>query len=75
VLSGNRAEHRPGEKLAINVLNVLYHIPGLGGQKPIDVALVARAMINAYTSQREALRVYELKQVFELAEMKLVHKK
>jgi uncharacterized protein YbjT (DUF2867 family) len=68
LLSGHRTEHRSGEKLAITVLNVLHHLPGLGGQKPIDVSIVARAMINACFSQREKVRVYELKQVFALAE-------
>jgi uncharacterized protein YbjT (DUF2867 family) len=70
VLSGNRTESRPAEKLAIAVLNVLHHLPGLGAQKPYDVKLVARAMINAYVSQVEPVRVYELKEVFALAERK-----
>jgi uncharacterized protein YbjT (DUF2867 family) len=68
LLSGNRTEHRAGEKLMIKVLNVLHHLPGLGGQKPIDVSIVARAMINAYFQQRSAALVYELSEVFKLAE-------
>jgi uncharacterized protein YbjT (DUF2867 family) len=68
LLSGNRTEHRAGEKLMIKALNVLHHLPGLGGQKPIDVSIVARAMINAYFKQRAAVQVYELGEVFKLAE-------
>jgi uncharacterized protein YbjT (DUF2867 family) len=68
ILSGDRKEARPGEAIGIAVMNVLHHLPGLGGYKPIDVKLVARAMINAHFKQKSKFESYTLKEVFALAE-------
>lgn len=66
-LAGNRKEKRSGEKISIAVLRAVSSIPGLGLLKPIDAALVAKAMINAYKRPSGRVNEYTLKQVFLLA--------
>jgi uncharacterized protein YbjT (DUF2867 family) len=71
LLTGPRQVPRGGEAIALRLLNVLHHLPGLSGQKPIEGARVAKAMIQAYFRQTEAVQVFSLGQVFELAEGRL----
>ena len=66
-LTGHRKESRSAEKISIGLLNIVHHIPGLSFLKPIPAATVARAMIAAAKHQKEAEKVYALKQVFRLA--------
>lgn len=67
MLAGNRKEFRLGEKISLPLFSVLKFIPGLRGYAPIDAGLVARAMIHAAVQQKEAFKIYELQQVFDLA--------
>ena len=66
-LSGDRKEKRAGEHFSIVLLNVIGNIPGLTSFKPIDAALVAKAMIKAYKHPLQKVKNYTLKEVFELA--------
>jgi uncharacterized protein YbjT (DUF2867 family) len=68
LLAGDRKEFRLGERISQMILPVLKFIPGLQGYTPIHARKVAKAMINAVIYQTEALRIYELKEVFQLAE-------
>jgi hypothetical protein len=68
MLSGDRTEDRTGEKIALKVVNVLKNIPGLDMLKPIQGASVAKAMIMAARQQNETKRIYEMKELFALAE-------
>jgi uncharacterized protein YbjT (DUF2867 family) len=74
ILSGNRKEERPGERLGISLLNVLHHLPGLRSFKPIPAATVAKAMINAVTHHPEQTNIYTLAEVFKLADLKTSNK-
>ncbi len=69
ILSGNRKEHRSGEKMAISMLRFFNKLGLFKKQKPIDVSIVARAMINA-SFQKERLRTYTLLDVSRLAGVK-----
>jgi len=68
ILDGDRKESRPGEKAGLVVMKFLRFIPGLRSYRPIDVRIVARAMLNASLSNRfEKLLIVTLGEVFELA--------
>lgn len=69
VLTGQRSESRLAENLAVKVLNVVHHIPGLSGYKPIHGATVAKAMINAAFNQQMQVQVHTLQDVFKLANL------
>ncbi|NDC40103.1 MAG: NADH-quinone oxidoreductase subunit F [Chitinophagia bacterium] len=67
MLTGNRAEKRTGEKIGIGIMNVLGSLPGLSVLKPIDVATVAHAMINATFRRVAGIHIYSVGEVFKLA--------
>ncbi|MGZ5286434.1 MAG: NAD(P)H-binding protein [Flavisolibacter sp.] len=66
ILSGNRKEQRTGEKMSISIIRFLNHLGIARKQKPIDVAIVAKAMIQA-GFKNESLKTYTLLEVFDLA--------
>jgi len=67
MLSGERAEVRPGEKLGIGLLNVLSVLPGLGKLKPVRGNEVAQAMINATFRHVVGIHTYSMGEVTKLA--------
>ena len=66
ILSGDRKENRGGEKMAISMISFFNKLGLFRKQKPIDVSIVARAMINA-SFRNESLQTYTLLEVFKLA--------
>ena len=70
LLLGERAEKRFGEKAAENILKIIVPIfPFLKNQRPIEGEKVANAMIaSANKEDNERIRIYELDEIFELAE-------
>jgi len=74
-LSGDRKESRAGEKVAIQVTNIVTRIiPGLKKYRPIHARIVACAMINAAGQNKpEPYHIYESERVFDLAETKVHH--
>ncbi|MGZ8543963.1 MAG: NAD(P)H-binding protein [Flavisolibacter sp.] len=66
ILSGNRKEQRTGEKMSISIIRFLNRLGIARKQKPIDVAIVAKAMIQA-GFKNESLKTYTLLEVFDLA--------
>ncbi|MCW3122853.1 MAG: hypothetical protein JWQ38_2345 [Flavipsychrobacter sp.] len=68
MLSGDRKQVRTGEQLGIGIMNVLSKIPGLGTLRPIKGDEVAKAMINATFRHVSGIYVYNMKDVFGLAE-------
>lgn len=69
MLVGDREEFRLAERLFIPVAFALSYIPGLRRIKPISATAVAKALINAVFIPNEAKRVFELTEVFSLANM------
>lgn len=67
MLDGERREKRKGEKIALGVVNVLYHMPGLQILKPIQGHEVAKAMIRVARIQKEPLKKYSMRELFSLA--------
>jgi len=68
ILAGNRTESRPGERIGLALMQVLRFIPGLRAYRPIDVRIVARAMVNSALSNRtERIRIIELDAIFNEA--------
>lgn len=70
LLLGERPEKRFGEKAAENILKVLVPIfPFLKNQRPVEGDKVAKAMItSANNEDNERIRIYELDEIFKLAE-------
>ena len=66
VLLGNRKEFRFWEMLGIKFGIYITKLPGLKKFKPIAAAHVAKAMINAFKSNKEYIEV-EYHEVFDLA--------
>ena len=69
MLSGERKQVRTGEQLGIGLMNILSKIPGLGRLKPIKGEEVAKAMINATFRHVSGICVYNMNDVFRLAEI------
>lgn len=67
MLAGARTEKRMGEKVALSVVGVLHHLPGLGVLKPIQAFDVARAMIVAAKTQFAKHKTYSMAALFALA--------
>ena len=67
MLKGDRKESRPGERIGISVVEFLNKLGIAKKQKPIDVSIVAKAMINVSFS-KEITKTYALLDVFRLAE-------
>ncbi len=68
MLAGERIEKRTGEKMALALTGVLHRLPGLGVLKPIQGFDVAKAMIVAAKTQWAKMKIYEMKELFALAE-------
>jgi len=69
-LMGNRNEKRAGEKLAINITNIMAKlIPGLRKYRPIPANVVADAMIRAVEQKHtNPYTIYSYTEVFKLAD-------
>lgn len=67
MLDGERIEKRTGEGIALKVINVLYHMPGLNSLKPIQGKEVAQAMTRVARQQKEPVKRYGMRQLFKLA--------
>lgn len=68
MLAGDRQEYRAGEKIGIKVLKFLNGLGILKSQKPIDVAILAKAMINVSFSNDQPVNTYVLDEIFPLAD-------
>lgn len=68
MLTGKRKEFRLGEKIFTPLAYVLNIIPFARKYRPIKDSIVARAMINAVQKNQTSYQVYELNEVFKLAE-------
>lgn len=66
LLTGDRKEHRLGEKAAAPVLSLLQYIPGLRKYRPIPARTVAKAMIAAAFEGDKKVKVHSLDAVFRL---------
>lgn len=69
-LMGNRNEKRAGEKLAINITNIMAKlVPGLRKYRPIPARIVADAMIKAVMQKHpNPYNIYSYTEVFKLAD-------
>lgn len=68
VLAGNRKEPRAGEKAAIVLGNIFKFIPLIRNYRPVDVDIVAKAMINAFkVPHKKELQVYPPGEIFKIA--------
>jgi len=66
ILSGNRIQNRPAEKIGIIIMNGLNNLGLLKRYRPIHAKIVAKAMINGAKAKQSA--TYTLDEVFKLAE-------
>ena len=66
ILSGNRIQNRPSEKIGIIIMNGLNNLGLLKRYRPIHAKIVAKAMINGAKAKQSA--TYTLDEVFKLAE-------
>jgi uncharacterized protein YbjT (DUF2867 family) len=66
-LEGPRQEFRIMEKLGMPVMRLVCQLPFLGSWKPIHVAEVSKAMIEAALHNKARVKIYELGDVFKLA--------
>ncbi len=69
-LAGPRKEDRSGERIGLGVLRLFNSIGLFKRFRPIHVEIVARAMINATFIEHAGTRMYELQEVFDLADGK-----
>ena len=68
LLHGDRDENRKGEKGAYYILKAVNTVGLFRGYRPIDGQTVGKAMIHAAESRDNGVKIYELKEVFKLAE-------
>ena len=69
MLDGDRKEKRTGERIGLKMMNALLpYLPFFKKYRHIRDSIVARAMLNAVGSKNDEYNIYELEQVFELAE-------
>jgi len=68
LLDGERPDRRPGEHLALGLLRALPAWLGLGGLRPVPVAVVARAMRIVAADWSPGLQTVESAQIFLLGE-------
>lgn len=66
ILVGDRKEERKGENTGISVLRFLNRLGIARRYKPIDVSVVAEAMIKA-AFRKEMIATYKFREVFDLA--------
>ena len=67
LLVGPRKEFRFGERISIPFVYAISSLPGLRKYRPIEAKTVAQALINAIFYAKKAKQVYELEEVFALA--------
>lgn len=67
ILAGQRAETRPMEAMSIRMMAALGRIPFVRKFRPYPATMVARAMINAALDETAGVQVFELEDVFTLA--------
>ncbi len=67
-LEGPREENRPGEKIGIAVTRFAAKAGIAKKYRPIHADIVARAMINATKKPMQETSVFELQEVFDLAD-------
>lgn len=68
ILDGDREQRRPAEHAAATVMQALRFVPGLKALRPIHGRFVARALIQAWSEDDQAIAVYGMGDVFALAE-------
>ena len=69
MLDGNRIEKRSGERIGLKIMNALLPwIPYFKKYRPIKDSIVASAMRNAVSLNDNKYKIYELEQIFDLAE-------
>jgi len=68
LLHGDRDENRKGETSAYYILKAINTVGLFRGYRPIDGQTVGKAMIHAAESGDTGVKIYELKEVFKLAE-------
>jgi uncharacterized protein YbjT (DUF2867 family) len=68
MLVGKREEFRLAEKIFTPLAYIVYIIPFARKYRPIKDSTVAKAMINAVKSNQSGYKIYELGEVFELAQ-------
>jgi len=67
MLTGNRKENRPFERIGAPILQFLNRLGVAKKQKPIHASIVAQAMINVSFKKTNHSNVYSLLEVFEQA--------
>ena len=69
MLDGDRIEKRSGEQIGLKIMNALLPwLPFFKKYRPIKDSIVASAMINVVNSNNNKYKIYELEQIFDLAE-------
>lgn len=68
MLTGKREEFRLGEKIFTPLAYIVNIIPFARKYRPIKDSIVAKAMINSVAINQQSYQVYELNEVFKLAE-------
>ena len=69
MLDGDRIEKRSGEQIGLKIMNALLPwLPFFKKYRPIKDSIVASAMINVINSNNNKYKIYELEQIFDLAE-------
>ena len=69
-LTGPRQEKRLGERIGLAVLRMFVGLGMFRRYRPIHAQVVAKAMIHATFNEQTGMTIYELNEVFELAEGK-----
>ncbi|HEY0679473.1 MAG TPA: NAD(P)H-binding protein [Chitinophagaceae bacterium] len=67
MLAGNRKEQRLGERVGLLALRFLNRLGIAPDQKPVDVKILAQAMINVSFKKEKRWNVYALLEVFRQA--------
>ncbi len=67
LLAGERAQSRPGERIAYMVLRAINKIGLAKKYRPVEARIVARAMIRAAIQGRPGVHIHTLDEVFRLA--------
>lgn len=68
LLAGERSEKRLAEGLALKAARYLQKVPGLKKLKPIPGESVAKAMIVAAKNQTEEKKIYNMQELFAMAD-------
>lgn len=68
ILDGPRQEKRSGERVGLAIMRLLGHIPLFMKYRPIHADLVAKALIESTFQDTQGKKVYEMNEMFELAD-------